>query len=230
MKFGVFTTMVVLILFLTTVVFWGCSNSNPSGTGDTAFLNGGGMDNQNDQAYDDEIDDGYRPPEYPDIDGGKGANPELGAHLQIDGAKGVIEISSSSMIESSGGTVDASIDGKHFCLMVMPQNFIEDTEVSMEISKGFNEFNEELFILNFTPFGGDFKYYPIFEFQDEPDIGYNPGIKYTLYYWAAGTWIKYNTWDGGSDGVVRFYIPHFATYAVLKEGGSGYKPPESFDL
>lgn len=228
-RVSIFTIMSILAVFLVSFTFWGCSETNPAGNGTVAL--GGADDGLAADDIDTDLgDDGGKPPEWPEIDGGKNSDSLISEHLIFDSEKAIFSNEHSVMIDRSGGTISLGLDGNAYRLYVLPHNVMESTEFSMLVRKGHNAFNEELHVFTFTPFGLDLNQYSILEFEIEPDHGIDPTPVYSLYFWAAGTWIKYSDWTANSEGLAKFYIPHFSTYAILKQGGSNYRPPEGFDL
>lgn len=224
-----FTVMSILAVFLVSFMFWGCSENNPAGNG-TVVLGGADDGLEPDDLGTDIDDDGLKPPEWPEIEGGKNSDSLISDHLIFDSDKFIFTNESVAMIDRAGGTVSVGLDGHAYRLYVLPHSVMESTAFSMLVRKGRNAYNEELHVFTFTPVGLDFNHYAILEFGIEPDQGINPTPVYTLYYWAAGTWIKYSDWTANDEGLAKFYIPHFSTYAILKQGGSDYRPPDSFEF
>jgi hypothetical protein len=228
-RVSIFTAISILAVVLA-FTFWGCSENNPAGNGTTA-LRGGSDDGLDPFDIDTDIDDdGGKPPEWPEIEGGKFSDSLISDHLIFDSEKSIFTNEGSALIDRAGGTISVGLDGNAYRLYVLPHNVMESTEFTMLVRKGSNEFNEELHVFTFTPVGLEFNLYSILEFGIEPDHGIDPTPVYTLYYWAAGTWIKYSDWTANNEGLAKFYIPHFSTYAILKQGGSDYRPPDGFDF
>jgi len=91
----------------------------------------------------------------------------------------------------------------------------------MDIVKGINAFGDKLLLFNFSPSGEEFFYYPVLEFEDVPPNNYAKiATKFTLYYNSAGQWVNFGSTCADKNGIVRFHIPHFSTFAVLKENVS----------
>ena len=209
-----FTLVFALMLYL--AVFWGCSNTNPVND-EGVYLSVDDSVEPNDN-LDEPKDGGYEPPTNPG-EYGKTADPSMVAHLYLDLSETIFDAYAEREVAKNGGVLKAAIDGKLFSLTILPHHLEDGAEFSMSVVKGTNEFDETLFIFNFTPDGEEFFYDPILTFEDEPNVGQNPAPHYTLFYYAAGTWVSYGTFDAQTDGIVRFYIPHFSTFAVLKQGG-----------
>ena len=210
----ILTLVFTLMLYLT--VFWGCSNTNPV-TEQGVYLSVDDSVEPNDN-LDEPKDGGYTPPTNPG-DYGKTADPAIAEHLQIDLGRSLSDAFVVKEVAKNGGVLKAAIDGKLFSLTILPHHLENGAEFSMSILKGTNEFGETLFLFNFTPDGEDFFYDPILTFEDEPNSGQYQAPTYELYYYAAGTWVSYGTFDAQQDGIVQFFIPHFSKFAVLKQGG-----------
>jgi hypothetical protein len=222
-----FATLGILVLFIATLSFWGCSDNNPAATGSTrSIANNNNLEGDldggaNDYVDDLDIKDPY-PPELPEIDdGGKGSDSSFADRLVIDGEKTVNLAAAADVIDRNGGLIEDILNGKFIRLNVLPQCVSTETIFTMSVQKGKNYKDEDLYLIDFSPAATHFTTYPILEIQDEPCDEYIESqdfVEYELYYWAAGTWVKYADRRCDPTGVAKFYIPHFSTYAVLKKG------------
>jgi hypothetical protein len=223
-----FATLAILMLFVASLSFWGCSDNNPAATGtQSSVVNSGDVSDVTDGDGNDFVDDSDwnndpYPPELPNIDGGgKGSDSEFAERLEFDGEKTVNLAAAADVLDRNGGLIEDVVDGGFVRLVVVPFSVSSETIFTMSVQKGKNSLDEDLFLIDFSPAGLDFEAYPILEIQIEPcgEYGqYGDFDTYELYYWAAGTWIKYADRTCDPTGVAKFYIPHFSTYAVLKKG------------
>ncbi|MBD3216723.1 MAG: hypothetical protein GF310_00510 [candidate division Zixibacteria bacterium] len=220
-----FATLAILMLFVASLSFWGCSDNNPASTGtQSSIVNSGDVSDVTDGGGNDFVDDSDGnndpyPPELPNIDGGgKGSDSAFLERLDFDGEKIVNLAAAADVIDRNGGLIEDYVADGFVRLVVVPFSVSSETIFTMSVQKGKNNLDEDLFLIDFSPAGLDFSNYPILELQVEPHDGRTVSPSYELYYQAAGTWFKYAEQPGNPTGVVRFYIPHFSTYAVLKKG------------
>lgn len=206
----------IALVFVAMTIFWGCSESNPISNADTnMYLGNGGDKDQNDNHNDDLGD----LPVVPNVDGGKYGDETLPERLSFSLASSVTYKSVSKEIGVNGDVIGTTVDGYFHQLAVLPHAVIEDTELEFTLRKGENNKGETLYNYRFGPDEVKLQNWPVLEFQDAPDMGYNPSPVYILYYKASGIWKEYGRCYGNTTGLYRFYIPHFSEYAILKQNG-----------
>jgi hypothetical protein len=208
------------MLLIASLSFWECSgnnpagNSNPSLSADNNTGNANTFGNGNDNSDDSDIGTS-NPPDLPNIEGGKYADSSYAQHLRIDNSKSVYLEASASIVDAKGGSISLNVDGKAVALYFQPFGVYSETNINMVIEKGKNAWNEDLYIFYFGPDGLSFGHYPILEMQVQPYFNDRQGSTYELYCWAAGSWLKYYSLGSNPQGLLKFYIPHLSTYALL---------------
>ena len=219
-KINDFAVVSLLMLLMASLAFWGCSGNNPAGdmnpslranaNNEDAGSLGGGND-----AVNDGDNDNNRPPDLPDIEGGKFADSVYAGHLQFDNSKSLQMDAAAAIVDQKGGGLSTEIDGKSIDFYFQPFSVSSETSINMVVEKGKNAWNEELYVFCFGPDGLAFNHYPILEMRVDPYFGDKPGLSYELYCWSGGTWLRYYSCGSNPRGIIKFFIPRLSTYALL---------------
>lgn len=218
-KVSDFAALSLLVLFLASFVFWGCSGNNPAGNlspslkVDAGTGNGGSFGTNDDTIDDSDFDNNY-PPDLPDTEGDI-LDPAQAEHLQIDNSKNILLENAASMIDIKGGVVSLEIDGRSIDFYFQPFSVYAETNINLVVQKGKNAWNEDLYMFYFGPIGLEFSHYPILEMQVAPYFNDRPGSTYELYCMTDGSWSSYYSCASNPQGLLKFFIPHLSTYALL---------------
>lgn len=206
---GVFSGVLLLL-----TLFWGCSETSPVNTIESNRIVDNGV---NDDSNVDEPKDSYDPPTLPNDGHGEDAENGISSHLYFNFENPISAVSITGIVQKDGGALLARLDGKKYTLTILPHHLTNSTVFGMDVVKGKNAFGADLFIFNFSPSGEEFFYYPILEFEDAPNNGAQKTPKFTIYYNSAGQWVTFGSTYADKNGIVSFHIPHFSTFAVLRE-------------
>jgi len=214
--FAVFSLVVPLII---PIAFWGYSGNNRTADSSPPLWadvrsgeveSYGSADVPGDRGNDNNI-----PPELANLKDAKYVDPTFMKHLHFDNSENVKLQFAASTIDRKGGVLSAKIDGQPIDFYFRPSSIPEETNINLVVQKGRNDRNEELYIFYLAPENLIFSEYPILEMQVPASSNVKAGASYELYGRAAGSWLKYYSLQGNQQGILKFYIPHLSTYALL---------------